>query len=218
MSKLVVGTIQTPMNAVDAFNNRSGDIPLVLIPDDRWICSCWFSVPTGASSILQFCGADVDEKSLASPGLHIKPFCYNIAYCVTKQSNTYKAPVKSCPTKDNVMVDCDLTLVFRISEDPVEVKNFVFNLGAVRFDEFLTAATEEGIRQLVRRTLHTNVYELRGGVHVKEMMEDLNSKFNPFGVRFTECAITEVRFRGDLAKTLQATTEFDSKFKEEVKK
>ncbi len=136
---------------------------------------------------------------------------------MTRQSNTYKAPVQSCPTSDNVMVDCDLTIVFRIGEDPTDVRNFVYNLGAMRFDEFLRSAVEEGVRQLVRATPHDQVYELRGGAHVEAMLKELNHKFRNFGVYFTGCAITDVKFRGDLEKTLQATTQFDSQIKEETK-
>lgn len=80
-------------------------------------------------------------------------FCRNhVAYIVTQQSCTYNAPVKSCPTKDNVMVDCELTIVFSIGPSPEDVKAFVYNLGAVKFNDFLSAEIEEAIRQLVRAT------------------------------------------------------------------
>lgn len=123
----------------------------------------------------------------------------------------------ACPTSDNVMVDCDLTIVFKINDDPVDVRNFVYNLGALRFNEFLKAAVEEGVRQLVRSTSHDQVYELRGGSHVDGMLKELNHKFRNFGVIFTQCAITDVKFHGDLEKTLQSTTQFDSLIKEEQK-
>ena len=74
---------------------------------------------------------------MAPPGIQMcKPWYNHVAYMVTQQSCTYNAPVKSCPTKDNVMVDCELTLVFAIGPDPVDVKNFVYNLGALKFSNY----------------------------------------------------------------------------------
>eukprot|EP00475_Leptophrys_vorax_P035463 TRINITY_DN58481_c0_g1_i1.p1 TRINITY_DN58481_c0_g1~~TRINITY_DN58481_c0_g1_i1.p1 ORF type:complete len:414 (+),score=124.05 TRINITY_DN58481_c0_g1_i1:92-1333(+) len=216
-TRITQRNIGDPRDALEAFAQGGNEIPVVLIPDDRWSCSCILTVPSGANSIIQSWGADHDEKTLAAPGLHCLPSWHQIAYCVTKQANTYKAPIQSCPTSDNVMVDCDLTIVFRITDEPTQVRNFVYNLGALRFDEFLRAAVEEGVRQLVRATPHDQIYELRGGSHVDGMLKELNHKFRNFGVNFTQCAITDVKFHGDLEKTLQATTQFDSQIKEEQK-
>merc|ERR1712087_750870 len=121
----------------------------------------------------------------APPGIQMcKPFWNHVAYMVTQQSCTYNAPVKSCPTKDNVMVDCELTLVFAIGPDPVDVKNFVYNLGALKFNEFLAAECEEAIRQLIRVTALNDVYELRGSSsqHVQNVLKVLDDKFKEFGV------------------------------------
>jgi len=119
------------------------------------------------------------------------------------------------------MVDCNLTLVFAIGCDPEgnptpeAVKRFVYKLGALRFNEFLAAATDEGIRQLVRATNLTEVYELRGSnqTGIRNVLRVLNQKFSPFGVRFTKAAITDVHM-GQLAQILQGTTEFKSKITE----
>jgi len=118
------------------------------------------------------------------------------------------------------MVDCDLTLIFRISPHPPDIKRFVYTLGARRFDEFLFAAVEEGIRHLVRSCMHTEVYELRGNSdpRVHKTLASLNSKFRPFGVEFLSCAITDVRFKRELQEILQQTTEFKSKIVEQTQK
>merc|ERR1719166_513334 len=134
-------------------------------------------------------------RGLADAGLKCAPACYQIAYCVTKQSCTYEGVVKSCPTIDNVMVDCELTLVFQIGPEPEKVRQFVYKLGAPRFNEFLSAAVDEGIRQLVRGEKLENVLELRGSSQagVRRVMESLNEKFKDFGVSFSRAVITEVR-------------------------
>merc|ERR1711971_67737 len=135
---------------------------------------------------------------------------------VTQQSCTYNAPVKSCPTKDNVMVDCELTLVFAIGPDPVDVKNFVYNLGALKFNEFLAAECEEAIRQLIRVTPLSDVYELRGSSsqHVQNVLKVLDDKFKEFGVTFTKAAITDVMLNDELQRILKGTTEFKTKIRE----
>ena len=60
------------------------------------------------------------------------------------------------------MVDVDVAILLQIGPDPEEVKMFCYRLGAKRFDEFMYAAVEESIRHLMRASLHTEVYELKG--------------------------------------------------------
>jgi len=164
-------------------------------------------------------GKDTTPDSLASPGCTVSPFWKEVAYIVNQRACTYNAPVKSCPTADNVMVDCDLNLIFKVGPKPEDVKKFVYRLGARRFDEFLFASVEEGIRHLIRSCIHTEVYELRhNDTRVRETLSELNRKFKPFGVTFEQAAITDVTFKSDLQTTLQNTTEYDSKIEEEEKK
>jgi len=216
-------------NALAQFTRKTTPtvIPLVLTPAPRAPCSCFMSVPTGPYCITHRWGEDIHYKAekpeddvLSDPGLICAPACNRIAYCVTGQAVTYNAPVKSCPTADNVMVDCDLTLVFGIGPSARMVKEFVYKLGARRFDEMLEAAVQEAIRHLIRTCPHTDIYELRGGSSdkVRKTLEELNKKFNRFGVNFNSAAITEVRFSPELQTSLQNTTEYASKMKEEEKR
>jgi len=124
--------------------------------------------------------------------------------------------VKSCPTVDNVMVDCELTLVFQIGPEPQNVRNFVYKLGAVRFNEFLAGEVDEGVRQLVRGEKLENVLELRGSnqAGVRRVLENLNQKFEPFGVHFLRAAIKEVKLGSKLEKLMEETTNFRTKIKE----
>ena len=129
--------INDPLDATRVFNMEHGDrIPLVLVPSGRTCCSCYYHIPSGVNTIVHICGDDGYPDGMAPPGIQMcKPWYNHVAYMVTQQSCTYNAPVKSCPTKDNVMVDCELTLVFAIGPDPVDVKNFVYNLGALKFSK-----------------------------------------------------------------------------------
>lgn len=213
-----IGDVSTALEHLNSGNPNV--IPLVLLPEDRSCCSCLMTVPSGVNSILHRFGKDVNEHELAAPGLHFALACNRIAYCVTNAAVNYNAPVKSCPTADNVMVDCDLTLIFEIGPSPVDVKRFCYKLGARRFDEFLYAAVEEEIRHLIRTCRHTEVYELKGSSdpRVSTALKDLNNKFNTFGVNFKQLAITDVKFKLELQNTLQQTTEYKSRIQEQEKK
>merc|ERR1719273_1747402 len=218
MTQLQQLDINSPLDATRVFNQEHGDrIPLVLVPSGRTCCSCFYHIPSGVNTIVHICGDDGYEDGMAPPGIQMcKPFWNHVAYMVTQQACTYNAPVKSCPTKDNVMVDCELTLVFAIGPDPTDVKNFVYNLGALKFNEFLAAECEEAIRQLIRVTPLSDVYELRGSSsqHVQNVLKVLDDKFKEFGVTFSKAAITNVVLNDELRRILQGTTEFKTKIRE----
>ena len=56
-----------------------------------------------------------------------------------------------------LQVNVDLSLTFRIGPDIDAARNFVYRLGAHRFDELLSAETEESIRGLVYSVTHDKV-------------------------------------------------------------
>lgn len=199
------------------FNRSDGEtIPIVAVPWQRVCCSCYFSVPSGAYTIIHDCGKDDNPDGLADAGIHCTPYWKHVAYMVTQQSITYNAPVKACPTSDDVTVDCELTLVFSIGPGADDVKKFVYNLGVVKFNQFLAAECEEAVRQLMRATMLEDVYELRGAgsEHVAQVLRIMNDKFNPFGVTFVKAAITDVMLNSELRQILQGTTEFRTKITE----
>lgn len=211
-----------PADAQTVFNSQTpGQVPVVLVPNNRWWCSCYYTVPSGVACITQRFGRDNDPEiegvqQLTEPGLKCAPAWSQVKYCVTKQSCTYDAPVKSCPTIDNVMVDCELTLVFQIGPEPPKVRDFIYKLGALRFNEFLSAAVDEAMRQLVRGEKLENVLELRGSSQagVRRVMESLNDKFRDFGVNFLRAVIKEVRLGQKLEDLLEKTTNFKTKIRD----
>lgn len=176
----------------------SGEIPLVLIPTPRNQLSLFMQVPSGVTCLMQCFGKNVGA---AEEGLHIKPAYYRIAYVVTQQSCTYDAPIKTCPTSDDVRVDVDVVLVFRITD----AEKFVYRLGAPNFNEFLQGTTDEAIRVLVRKQTHETVYELRG-TKADDMLQMLNEKFLESGVAFEDVKIVSVWLPPSLTKYLEFTT------------
>lgn len=191
-------------DAVSMFSAKSatGQIPLVLIPTNRnWFSPAgyWLTIPTGCYCLMQRFGKDY---GVAPPGGSIKPPFYRIAYVVTQQSCTYNAPVKECPTSDNVRVSVDLVIVFMIRDAAA----FVYSLGAVKFDQLLSGAVDEGIRILVRQQTHQQVWTLRGN-RAEAILQHLNNKFKDTGVVFNNCTITSVILPQSLQNSLEHTTE-----------
>lgn len=195
-------------DAVSIFSSTSGsggergEIPLVLIPKHRsWtsLSGWWLTIPTGCYCLLQRFGKDC---GIAPPGGSVKPPFYRVGYVVTQQSCTYNAPVKECPTSDNVRVSVDLVIVFMI-RDP---QAFVYKLGAVKFDQLLSGAVDEGIRILVRSQNHQTVWTLRGN-RADAILTHLNNKFEGTGVVFNNCTITAVVLPPALQSALEHTTE-----------
>merc|ERR550517_880778 len=72
------------------------------------------------------------------------------------------------------------------------------------------------MRQLVRGEKLENVLELRGSSQsgVRRVMDSLNHKFQPFGVRFLRAVIKEVRLGRQLESLLEKTTNFRTVIKE----
>lgn len=199
--------------AISMLSNKDhhGNITLVLVPKPRWSCSPYFTVPSGVWCLLQRFGA---KKGVANPGLHCRFSFWRISHVVTKQACTYDAPVKCCPTQDNVMVDVNVVIVFQI----VDPEAFVYNLGAANFDEYLAGTVDESMRRLVRKQTVGTVYEMRGGTATgctEEMINALNSYFEKFGVLFLEngVKIIDVELPEDLRSNLEQTTKTDKVMK-----
>jgi regulator of protease activity HflC (stomatin/prohibitin superfamily) len=153
------------------------------------------------------------ETGIAAPGGSVTPPWYRIAYIVTQQSCTYNAPIKECPTMDNVRVGVDIVIVFMI-RDPVK---FVEKLGAVKFDQLLSGAVDEGIRILVRSQRYHEVFLLTGN-RAEVLITHLNNKFNGLGVNFNNCTIQHVELPGELAESLRSATTMKKQMDEKVRK
>jgi uncharacterized membrane protein YqiK len=90
-----------------------------------------------------------------------------VAFLVSKQTVVINMPVKGCKTQDNVTVQIDLSIVFRImgdeskGEDPSIVRNFVYRVTPRGLEQQLKDACEEATRAVARSLQHTEIYGLR---------------------------------------------------------
>ena len=198
-SILVQRTIRSPTSCHSEFakygDEYGNEIPIVLMPKGSFcnLCCCipGFSfavtVPSGPYVLWQKWHRDMGELS---PGVQwIWPFWKRISHIVTSAALTYNAPARNCPTADAVPVHVDLTLTFRIGPDAEAARKFVYGLGAHRFDEMLTAETEEAIRGLVYSVTHDKVNDLREEFAVG-MKSVLNNKIEKYGVQILFVKIT----------------------------
>lgn len=160
----------------------------------------------------------LQDKGPVDPGLKICwPGWVRVSHIVTKGTKTYNAPVKNCPTKDNVMVEVDVSVTFQIGPTVEEATHFVYYLGAHRLDELLEAETQEAIRGLVHGVPAMRVHDLREEFALG-MLKGLNKKVNSFGVTIQNVKITNVMLPPDMEQTLQRTTSYKTAMEQEEKK
>lgn len=166
-------------SANSIFGQDQGDrkIPLVIRPTSRSSFRP-ITIPEGVYALVQQSGKDIDHSTGAvwPAGLHwiFNPFI-NVAAFITKQHIVFNTPVKGCKTADDVTVQIDMTLVFRImgdvslNEDPGIVRKFVYGMGVGSLQQQLADAQEEAARQLCRSTTHDEVYHLRSSPLSEEL-------------------------------------------------
>lgn len=190
------------------------EIPIVLVPRSAKFFQFMVNVPSGPYVLWQDWHKDMGALP---PGvIWFWPAWKRISHIITRATITYNAPAQNCPTADNVMVNVDLSLTFRIGPDVDAAQAFVYRLGAHRFDELLSAEAEEAIRGLVYSVTHDKVNDLREEFALG-MLTTLNSKTNTYGVQIQNVKITDVKLPIDLQKRLERTTAFKTKMGEQEK-
>eukprot|EP00752_Nemacystus_decipiens_P018774 g16832.t1 len=130
--------IPSVSHATDAFGEAKG---LLICRPDR-SCAPFFTIPEGCYALVTDAGADVDYEdgqAVWPAGFHMgMPWRLRVSNLVTKQNVVFDLPVKGCTTKDNVTVEIDVAIVFRIMGDK-----------------------SREVRGLARTMKHTEVYGLR---------------------------------------------------------
>jgi regulator of protease activity HflC (stomatin/prohibitin superfamily) len=129
----------------------------------------------------------------------------------------YDAPVQKCPTKDNAYVDVDIHFTFRLPQNNEKlVHQFVYRLGAGRFDELLAAEVEENIRNFINTIFLHQVFDLKSDM-ANDMMQQLNHKFNKYGIMFEQCNVTGVFVNPQLINALTEKTKLKIELKNHQK-
>jgi hypothetical protein len=186
--------------------SRANEQPIIVMVKRSYSCCCCdlkFDIPAGLTTLEESCGR---STGVMQPGAQ---WCYcctrRVACMVTQAIVNYNAPVHNCPTKDNAYISVDLYFSFRMPRGQQEVKNFVYKLGAGRFDEMLYAEIDEGIRNFINGIWLSQVFDLKGDM-ARTMIQDLNQKFSIFGVIFENCNVTNVHVNQTLTQALEEKT------------
>jgi len=130
----------------------------------------WFTIPEGGYALVTRFGQDLDYddgRPVWPAGFFWGPPWVQVSNVVTKQSVVLNMPIKGCKTQDNVTVEINLAIVFRLmgdeskDEDPMLVRKFVYNVTPRGLEQQLRDACEEATRSVARSMQHQEVYGLR---------------------------------------------------------
>ena len=189
--------------------------PIVVVIDSS-TCPKWkLDVPSGVTVLAQKWGAHDGELNA---GLICWFCCHRrVAAIITLNSIRYDAPIKNCPTKDNVRVGIDISLTFRIGPGHDECMKFIYELGPSKLDEMLAAESEEAIRNFVHSVRIAQIQDIKGEI-ASTLLQDLNKKFAEFGVFFENVQILQIKIPQVLQDALSDATAFDIKLQNQIKK
>lgn len=214
-SHLVQQRIGSPTDADRGFGGGSQTtLPAVLVPRSACCCYSFMNVPSGPYVLWQKWNK---HQGALAPGLKMCwPSWNRISHIVSAGTFTYNAPTANCPSADNVFVNISLSLDFRIGPDAQAAYDFVYHIGAHRFDEYLSQKIEEAVRGLVYGVTHDKVNDLREEF-ATGMLQNLNSTMAVFGVQILSVKITDVRLPAELQSRMERTTAFKTKIEEAEK-
>ena len=163
---LVTQEISEPGDAVELFGVSKG----VIVCAPGRPLRPWFTVPDGCYALVTRFGKDEDYaegQPIWPAGFHFGPPWLKVEFLVTKQSVVFNMPVKGCKTADNVTVQINLAVVFRImaddakGENPENARTFVYRVTPRGLEQQLMDACEEATRSVARSLQHLEVYGLR---------------------------------------------------------
>lgn len=127
-------------------------------------------IPEGYYALVARYGAEIPCASGSKvwpSGYYICAPWTSISHLVTKSAIMFDTPCKGCKTKDNVSVQIDICVTFRImgdeslGEDPNLVPKFVHQVTPRGLQQQLRDAIDEAVRVLARSMKHVEVYGLR---------------------------------------------------------
>lgn len=181
-------------------------VPVVFQPS-RSGCGCCITIPKGFQGLVTRHGSYVGQWGA---GIYLAPPWVTVSHLVPEQYVVYDTPVKECPTKDNVMVTIDVTIILRImTDDPKLLMDFCYTLGPRGLDDMLKAFQEESIRGMARKRKYNEIYDLmdtQQDAVMEQTREELNNHFKQYGVEIASVAVTNVHLPHEFANTMQEAT------------
>lgn len=130
--------------------------PMILVPR-RTPCTWWLTLPQGFHALITSHGRFVD---IWPAGFHFARPWERVSHLVTQQYVVYDSPIKECPTSDNVMVEIDVSILFHVKDDALDVQNFVYKLGPEKLNGLLDSYQQEAVREMARLKRYSDIYDL----------------------------------------------------------
>lgn len=176
-TSLTSDVCRSSIEADDFFATRQG---LLVLRQTHQCCPALsFTIPSGCYGLVTRHRADIDymdedggTHAVWPAGLHFPyPPWVGVSYLITKQSSIFHLVLKDCRTRDNITVDIDVVVTFRIMGDPDLgensnlVRKFVYELTPGGLERQLRDSVGEIVRTSVRSTDHTEIHGLRSGIH-----------------------------------------------------
>lgn len=191
------------------------EVCIMVIPKNYACCfNTVIQVPSGPHILWSSFGKNMGKLD---PGMKLCWPVWNYpSVLISKQVITYNAIPKSCPTKDMVFVDVNLSINLKIGPDLERVQTFVYSMGPARLDAYMHFEVEECLRALVHDVTYDKVNDLRSDFAM-EMLRTLQAKLSMFGVDVLNVKITDVALPRELQQRLEKTTSFQTRMLEQEK-
>jgi len=146
--------------------------------------SFFVSVPEGAQAVLLQRGRFVQR---VGPGVHVIRPGVVVSHVVTTRDTPFDAPSVEVATSDDVRVNVDLLVTFRI----IAPERFVFAISASDFDQVLQATCQEAVRMLVRSKPSTEILDV-GDMDAEQLRGGIGARLDPYGVEMVRVVLTHV--------------------------
>jgi regulator of protease activity HflC (stomatin/prohibitin superfamily) len=148
------------------------------------IRALFVSVPEGAKAVLLQRGRFLRT---VGPGVHFVRPGIVVSHVVTTRDTPFDAPAIEVPTGDDVRVNVDSLVTFRI----VAPERFVFAISASDFDEVCQATSHEAIRLLVREKESGEILDV-GDPDAERLRVEIGTRLEPYGVEVVRVVLRQV--------------------------
>jgi len=142
------------------------------------------SVPEGAQAVLLQRGRFMNR---VGPGVHFVRPGIVVSHVVTTRDTPFDAPAMEIATSDDVRVNVDLLVTFRI----IAPERFVFTISAFDFDQVLQATCQEAVRKLVRAKASGEILDV-GDADAEQLRGQIGGRLEPYGVDIVRVVLTHV--------------------------
>ena len=146
--------------------------------------SFFVSIPEGSQGLLVRRGRYF--KPIRS-GTHVLRPGIGVSHIVTTREIPFDAAVSRVVTSDDVRVDVDILLTFRISEP----ERFVYAIASRDFDQVFQGTCQEAVRRLVRGIAIDGVLDLAEG-DSKTLREAIGAQLAGYGIVVERVLVTHV--------------------------